>query len=575
MLHSKTITAICLASLMCTSIKGEEWGGWEYKDIYMPENISPHNHYNLNHVDTDWGIWGHNLYRVIGKNIPDEAMAMSNGERDGEQLCFSSDFVHRKISDYIKSEFSSNTPQRFVIMPYDNTIACCCEKCKALGNKPGNATPAVTNLIMRLCREFPAHTFYTSYYMSTAHLPAKPLPANAGVLISAIDWPLRSVQSSKGDKFKTLLTEWKTLTDRIYIWDYICNFDDYFTPLPTLSIMQQRIQLYANTGVKGLFLNGSGDRYCIFSDLTTYVLQGLMADPQKNWETLAKGYLNANYPISGNLIAEYIISLEEECARRGKQLQYYAGTHEAIKEYLDTDRFSRFYQELAKMQPKLTGNEASNVSKMLAALSLTRLEIARIQNEDSNPSIWINSLRQATKYPEMQKYNETGWTVADYIRDYTQTDIPKNDILRGCRFKALTALDEDYTDTRILTDGKDALPSNYHCGWLVSSIYRQLELYVDIPADKTTDKMKLSISLLHSPKYRFTLPEAIEVWSNSAKLATIRPTLADTTDKPAKINAETTLNLKDKTNLTIKLIRKTGRKSLMGIGEITLKPQQI
>ena len=43
---------------------------FEYREAYLPENISwKQSELNgENNVGRDWGIWGHNLYRVVGKN---------------------------------------------------------------------------------------------------------------------------------------------------------------------------------------------------------------------------------------------------------------------------------------------------------------------------------------------------------------------------------------------------------------------------------------------------------------------------------------------------------------------------
>ena len=69
----------------------------------MPTNQNPDMTYllALNNLEIDWGIWGHNLYRVLGsngdlsfgyQNMDQELFARgSDGVVHQNQFCFSSD----------------------------------------------------------------------------------------------------------------------------------------------------------------------------------------------------------------------------------------------------------------------------------------------------------------------------------------------------------------------------------------------------------------------------------------------------------------------------------------------------
>ena len=122
---------------------------FEYRGIYTPSNSDPelmpvmasHN------VDYDWALWGHNLRRVFGDGrVPDEARALVDDERTGEQFCFSSNALFEAVSRFVKDHRSSSETSRFVIMPNDNGLVCQCPACVKAGNTPGSATPAVSRL---------------------------------------------------------------------------------------------------------------------------------------------------------------------------------------------------------------------------------------------------------------------------------------------------------------------------------------------------------------------------------------------------------------------------------------------
>ena len=537
---------------------------FEYKEVYLPEGVKSTTaaQFHLNDVDRDWGIWGHNLHRIVGNKLPVEAKAMVDGTRTDEQLCFSSQFVYNRIAAYINENYGGAaasktkvTPQRFVIMPYDNTLACTCPICKARGNTSSNATPAVTALLSKLCKAFPSHIFLTSYYHSTAHLPAKPLPANAGVMISAIDWPMRSKSSSKEDRFKQTITQWKGITDRIYVWDYINNFDDYATPYPCLDAFSQRIRYYSTSGVKGLFLNGSGRDASAFSDMKTYVLASLMANPDADWRTLCRDFYSKNYPVAGTTLSNYVISLEQAYSERGRALQWYTGVRQSIKDYLDVDAFGRFYSQLQSDASQAANPEKARLANLLQMLTLTRMEIARIQGK---PQVEGESMPNIT-------LSESGWQWNDYLSQYKTmltawqrtTNINARAPESRPVLKAITPLDEDYTDLRPLTDGVDALPGNYHCGWV---LFTQGTVQMNLTNQRQNVNATLRIQFMRSQRFRFTLPSLVEVYRDGKLIASAEPK-AEVVSVPVgsqPANAQ----------LTLKIVP-NGKK--MAIGEISIE----
>lgn len=491
---------------------------FEYKDVYLPEGTDSivARQLNLNRVEHDWAIWGHNLYRVLGDDIPENTFALIGGERNDEQLCFSSQYLYNSICHYIDDNFSRRDSSRFVIMPYDNSLSCQCPVCKARGNTSRNATPAVTALIRRLCKAYPNHMFFTSYYMSTAFLPEKELPENAGVLISAIDWPMRSVHSGKEDKFKEVIESWSGLTKHVYVWDYINNFDDYATPFPCFNAMTDRMRYYQKVGVDGVFLNGSGTDKSLFSDLKTHVLASLLNNPQTDWKDSAREFLDKNYPKSSIAIYDYIVDMENAYQDRERAIQIYAGVKTAIREYLDVDRFKRFYDDISRLSKNTSGTEKVKLEEMLVMLSLTRMEIARIE---CTPQLF------ATDVTDDWLLSESGWRWKDYVSDYKSMldRFGKTDNMK-IKLSSTSLLDEDYSDLRPLTDGVDALTSNYHCGWVLFTL-GNIDLKVENLSESTWNGLdkQVCIQMLSSERYHFSLPRLVEVYSGEKLISSAEP----------------------------------------------------
>ena len=531
MLTSLLLTLAALPFVECSSSPCDSIGdgaSFEYRDIYLPEKSSPEiRKLNLNSVDKDWGLWGHNLARVLPKNPSRTIYATIDGQSEDEQFCFSSDQLYKYIADYIATNFMEQKPQRFAILPNDNTLSCQCDLCVAKGCTESDATPAVQDMLERLAKRFPKHMFFTSYYLTTRGVPTKPMPENTGVLISAMDYGLCATATPQEDKFRHLLSQWSAVTSHIYVWDYINNFDDYITPFPIFTIMQRRFMLYKQAGVSGVFLNGSGDAFCSFSRLKMHILAALLENPCTDWQELLRQKCQRLYPATGKCIAEYIISQEEHVAANGKVLPFYQGVAAARESYLDEAAFIRFHDNLQKALLKAEGEEFQEIALLTRALMLTRLEIKRLHADITDCKHLLEELEEASDCG-LRIYSESFWTLDSYLSDYramlaeANLMLPK-DRLKGERLRAMTPLDEEYSDISILTDGLIGLPSNYHCGHLLSSADPALK--IALPADKGL--RNLHIELIYNIQFHIALPLSVKLSAGDKEIGVIEPKQSD------------------------------------------------
>ena len=482
-------------------------GAFEYREIYLPvSNPDELHELGLNTVDEDWGLWGHNLANLLPEKPSLSVFARVEGNIDRHQFCFTSEKLYDYICDYIDDNYSRNDSINFAILPNDNDIVCLCTECVKAGNTYENASPAVDRLINKLCKRYPNHTFFTSYYATTRSVPEKPQPANAGVLVSAIDYPLTSFSTPAEEKFAELLKSWQEKSGNVYVWDYINNFDDYLTPFPVLSAMQHRLRLYRDAGVDGVFLNGSGDDFSTFSHLHKVVLARLMIDPDLDWQEELRTAALQYYPTAGHTIANYIIGQEAFADSTHVALPLYEGVEKALKSYLQADSVRQLYQNVNNHIRTAGGIERERLESLRDALSFTLLELNRIQHKHDNSAELLQNLdnfpRQHTEY-----YNEALWPIATYIGNYevmlsrfNETD--QSNLLKGVKLKALNPLDEEYNDISVITDGYLGIPSNYHSGHLISTADPSLSIVVP----RTPAMKSIRVWLTYNPAYRIGLP---------------------------------------------------------------------
>ena len=497
---------------------------FEYREIHLPALPEEEAPKYMNSIDLDWGIWGHNLSVVLPDKPSPSVFAKDGITVNKEQFCFSSDALYKYIREYIRDNYGSEPTMRFAILPNDNSIVCTCESCLECGNTEHDCSGAVHHLLERLCAEFPHHIFFTSHYRTTSKVPAKPLPENAGVLVSAIDFPLSSVHKEEEDEFTALLDKWSGLTRHLYVWDYINNFDDYFTPYPIFDATRHRLQLYVKHGVNGVFLNGSGYEYSTLYKLKTHVLAALLEDPDTRWRPLLKSLCREKYPVTGDVICNFVTLQEDLATERGLSLPLYEGVPVAMKTYLPAKDFVQFHEDLLRLLPSAKGQEFEDVQKMSRAMMLTRLELKRISGDTFDCDDMLKGLEES-KRQGVIAYSESGGSTASYLSEYRFmlehfTEMFGRDLLKGVRLTPLTALDEDYSDITLLTDGLLGLPSNYHCGQLISSAKPALR--ISIPY---RDGMRrLRVYMTRNVIYHIAFPESLTLTAGDRKLGTVVPT---------------------------------------------------
>lgn len=512
-----------------------------YRDVYSPTNRNEDARgvLGLNNIDTDWGIWGHNIALTLPEEPDRSIYAYYEGERIGSQFCFSSVKLFNYICEYITDNCGDGkkVSYNFAILPNDNKIACLCGHCQGAGNSEGNATPAVTKMIRKLATHFPHHNFFTSAYHTTAKPCKHELPDNAGVIVSAIDWqPGKELKGKNISMFEKTINEWKSKTKNIYVWDYINNYDDYFTPYPILKSMQRRFKIYEANGIKGVFLNGSGYDYSTFEDMHTHLLAALMMNPDVNVEALVKDYFCRIYPVAGNLISDFYCQLLSNEEATDKVIPIYGGIDEKIDVFLDPEAFIKFYDELTVIKNKADEDEAFLIRKLITALSFTYLETARnagygeygfasLGNENDNlikinPKIYelLEIFEDGYKAYALTKINEVGDKSSDYV-DSWKRYILKGELYRNAIYKKeLSVTSENGTQVyKGLTDGVPGIPNSYFYGW---NIIPGHEVSIKLPA---ADANILKMNFFSFPRHRIGEPTKIEIYQGDKVIAQYKP----------------------------------------------------
>src|SRR5690554_21673 len=561
---------------------------FSYRDPHYQSNLIPGNSqiFGNNNVDLDWGIWGHNLTKVLKEIEDTNIYALVDGVRNSKQFSFTSSELLEHVTNHILNEFGEGDEKayHFMIMPQDNDLVCICSSCLEVGNTKNNATPAVTFFIQKISERFPKHKFFTSSYNTTQQVPKNKLNENTGVFLSTIDLEKGielNENQTKTAQFIKELDKWKTITPNIYIWDYSANFDDYLTPIPVLYSLQKQLQFYKKHGIKGIFLNASGYDYSTFDDLKSFVASALMKNTEENVDELCQSYFKKYYPQNHELLTSYYLSLEREFEEKNKPYNIYGGIDEVISSYIDVDSFIQFYKELGNVISKTKGDEKENLLKLYTALSYTKLQIAYNKRtgpagcaEESKTSLIINpeikktlkQLKHFSNYNDLTNYKEAEGSLNEYVNIWER--IIKNErfenLIIDKTIHILSNIDEGFEDVIYLNDGLPGFETDYHKGWHISSADLELEFSVK---DLTGIK-KVNLRFLNNKRHSFYPPEKIELWLDN-KLV-ISKYLSEYDQNLNAIEIHMAADYTAVENMKLKFIRKPIKKSKIACDEIRI-----
>lgn len=402
----------------------EDAAVFEYRGLYTPSNTKEvQAQMHVNHPDYDWGLWGHNLKKVVGDKATDAMFAIVDGKRNQNQFCFSSSQLYDCVRAYILDQYGSGTDdysEHISMMPMDNKMACTCEACRKKGNTRDNATPAVTAFVTRLAKEFPKHQFFTSAYHTTKAAPSMVLPPNVGVFVSSIALPMCvDFKKTAGYReFETMVKAWQKKCQKIYVWDYERNFDDYLSPFPCLLVMQKRFELYRQLGIKGVFVNGSGDDYSVFDDMQTHVLALLLDNPDTDVKQAISEYFTKYYSQTAQLLISYYWGLEARIQMTNHQLPLYGTMGEIHKAYLEAEEFKNFRSQLDAASKQTSGDERKRLNALLTSLAYTQLELYRtgILPKDGEMAAEMKEiLKGHAELKGMKNLDEVGHSIDNYL----------------------------------------------------------------------------------------------------------------------------------------------------------------
>ncbi len=231
------------------------------------------------------------------------------------QLCLSNKEMRTEFIKSVRWSLGQRPfkPKGLWISQNDWYNNCQCSGCKAANAKYGSPAGLlidfVNDVAKDLQKDYPDTDIWTLAYDWT-QVPPKGIKPHKNVVIwlatTGCDRS-KPLTSETNKVFYQRLQSWAKIADRIYIWDYLTNFQHYLQPHPNISSLGPNAAVFAHNNVKGVRGQGSHDAVgAEFSELKAWVQAKLYWDPSLNSDTLTNQFIKGYYGSSAQYIKKYI-----------------------------------------------------------------------------------------------------------------------------------------------------------------------------------------------------------------------------------------------------------------------------
>ena len=339
-------------------------------------------------------MWVHTFNKIMpssvyGKEHP-EYYSMIRGRRqpgDHSQWCLTNPEVFEVVCSQLEKIFKENPEGEIIAISQNdgNDTYCTCDECKKVYEEEGAVSGAYVRFLNKLAERFPNKKFITLAYLFTMDPPKHVKPAdNVYIMLCDIDTkrevPL--TDNASGRHFVRAIEGWSAITENIFVWDYVMNFDNCVEPFPNFHILQDNIRLFKKHNAKMLFEQSNRSIGTDMVELRTYILAKLMWNPEADTDSLTKHFLNEYYHEAAPYIYRYLNIMQGALLSSQKELWIYDSpiTH---KEGMFNHQLMKTYNKLFDDAERAVADKPEVLDRVLMArlpIQYTELEIARTEN---------------------------------------------------------------------------------------------------------------------------------------------------------------------------------------------------
>ena len=271
-------------------------------------------------------------------------METENGEYTDRQPCLSDEKVFETVVKNVRKRIAQDPKAAIVSVSQNDSHewgrGCECAACRAVDNAEGTPMGSLLRFVNRVAgdvgKDHPDVAIDTLAYRYTRKTPASLSSAdNVIIRLCSIECcfshPIeecdKAIYDVNDGSFADALKKWKDHSNRIYIWDYTTNFQNYHSLFPNFGVLRKNLRFFAENNVKGVFEQGDAETINgEFGELRTYLLAKLLWDPYMSGEEYRRHteeFIFGYYGEGGKYILDFLDYMHE-CAKNVHFGIYYA-----------------------------------------------------------------------------------------------------------------------------------------------------------------------------------------------------------------------------------------------------------
>jgi len=236
------------------------------------------------------------------------------GGQSSGQLCLTNEEMKAEfIKQALKAIEKDPAAGMISISQNDNISYCQCDKCMAIAKEEGSQSGPVIRFVNsvadEIAKKYPDFLVETLAYLHTRHAPKLVKPRdNVIVRLCSIESDFAKPLNSKSNAaFYKDLQDWKKISKRLYVWDYVVNFGDLTIAHPNWHVLAPNIRTFAANNVVGLFEQGDGfNKDAAFAHMKLWVLSHLEWDATLDSKQLMQTFAKCYYGPAASYLLKYI-----------------------------------------------------------------------------------------------------------------------------------------------------------------------------------------------------------------------------------------------------------------------------
>jgi hypothetical protein len=308
------------------------------------------------------------------------------------QLCLSNDAMRAELTKNALEWIRKNPEAGIIsISQNDNNERCTDDADMAIEKSEGSPSGPLLNFVNKVAadieKEYPDFLVETLAYTYTTKPPRTIRPRhNVIVRLCAIDTDFaRPYNSEANATFRGYVNEWKKLTSRLYIWDYVTNFSRVIWPHPNLRVQGTNMRYFAKSNVFGMFpqgdaySNGTGD----FVQLRAWLTSKLMWNPEQDDTKLIDEFLRGYYGAAAPHLHRYLNLINQSFLDTGKPLSTFHNDHA----YLTPAIIDQAWKDFSAAQAAVAGNPEFSQRVRRERLALDNVIITKYADLARNPEV--------------------------------------------------------------------------------------------------------------------------------------------------------------------------------------------